>query len=839
MLYINKIFLDYSPIESGNITSNDTPVISWSLSSDAKGDRQMSYRAVLSTDDGEFFDTGIVATDEQSFVYNGESLPRGEMIFIDLTVESANGDTATKDDVIYSGVVDFNAPWITMQGDTQRRVLRFSKKIKPRRSVKFATLYVCGLGYNTVLIDGVPVTDSVLDPVHSDYSQVCYYNVITDLHEYFESGRCPVFEFETAPGWRNTDSEHVKLNTQRPISFEGKTQLAAILHLKYTNGTEEKIVTGTDWTVSYSNTVEANIFDGTTYDAGIYDYEETNAVICDAPGGVMLPMTVQPIKANKIYTPVSMFRADDDTYVFDFGQNIAGVCMLPLYYGIKKGQCIKMKYAEVLDDETGKIYDLPLRGAKATDTYIASGEETFDDAWIPEHTYHGFRYMQLEGYGKYPEKELFRAAAIYSDVDNSSDFECGNPLVNRIHKNAVQTERANIHGILTDCPQRDERMAWLNDATVRFELTPYNFDMGRMFPKIVRDIYESQKIFGAVTCTVPYVFGSNPADPVCSSYLIAAYQSYLHYNNTGIIDECFDGFEKWEKCLLDKSDDYIVNYSYYGDWASPVYACRGDEDAGSSVTPGVLMSTGYSYYNCKLLSEFARLTGRKDKVGYYDEISEKIKKSFNEKWVDAETGKVSTGSQGAHAFALWLDILPDHVKEKTAKLMKDDLEGDNYRITTGNLTTRYLLEMLAKYGYTDVAWKLLNRIEYPSIGFEINNEATTVWERWELKKNPNMNSHNHPMYGAVDYFMHAYLAGVRPIDGGFKRVFIKPYMPSELLSCRDTVTTPYGDIEVKWVKRYGKKCLYITVPFGVTADVEFEGQSKTVEYGSYLFTHEG
>ena len=68
-------------------------------------------------------------------------------------------------------------------------------------------------------------------------------------------------------------------------------------------------------------------------------------------------------------------------------------------------------------------------------------------------------------------------------------------MLNQIAKLAVQTEKANIHSVLTDCPQRDERMGWMNDATARFELTPYCFDVGRLFPKVMRDCMDVQFVF--------------------------------------------------------------------------------------------------------------------------------------------------------------------------------------------------------------------------------------------------------------------------------------------------------------------------------------------------------
>ena len=837
MLKITEIYLDYSPLRSGNITANNSPIISWSLASDTVSDAQMSYRLVMSDAQGEFFDSGIVADSEQSFVYNGQMLPQGQMITVKLTVDSQNGDTAGRTFEIFSGCIDFPNAWITHPDEkTGRRVLQFVKQISFEKAIESVSLYVCGLGYHKVEIDGSDVGETVLDPIHSDYSKVCYYSVIPDIQRYFV-GKSPVISVSVAPGWRNIDSFHVKKYTGgREISFEGKTQLNAVIYIRYADGSEEKVFTDESWDVAYSQITETNIFDGETYNSEICELDFVSSVLCNTTCGEMRPMTVQGIKAHEIYKPVSMFKTGDDTYVFDFGQNIAGVCALPLYDGMKRGQRIKMKHAEVLDDESGELYTEPLRGAMCTDTYIASGDEEDTDQWIPQFTYHGFRYMQLEGYAAIPNKDDFTAFSLYSDVDKNAYFECGSPLVNRIHKNTLMCERSNIFGIFTDCPQRDERMGWMNDSTVRFEEAPYNFDVGKLLAKVVDDIYCTQSESGEITCTAPYVFGSRPADPVCSSYLIAAYQAYLHYGNTSVIDKYFDGFEKWETSLLERSDDYIVNYSYYGDWASPVYACKAPENAASSVTPGILMSTGYSYYNCVLLAKFAEITGRSEKKEYYSDISKRIAKAFNDKWVDKQTGKVADGSQGALAFALWLGILPQELRAKAAKMMRDDLVEGGYKITTGNLTTKYMLDMLAQYGYINEAWAWLNRTEYPSLGYEINQEATTVWERWELKRNPDMNSHNHPMYGACDYFLHAYLAGIKPTDIGFKRVSIKPYLPDGLDFCRDTLPTVYGDIQVKWVRRYGKRILYLTVPFGMTADVDFCDKKQTVTYGSYIIT---
>ena len=515
----------------------------------------------------------------------------------------------------------------------------------------------------------------------------------------------------------------------------------------------------------------------------------------------------------------------------DFGQNIAGVCRIRIPEGMEAGQEITIRHMEFLDEEH-RLYLPQLRNAASEDTYVASGDEKQPACWQPEFTYHGFRYAEVTGYPEELLKGDICAVSLYTDAASSGYFTCGNTLVDKIYRNAVQTEKANVHSILTDCPQRDERVGWMNDATVRFEATPYSFDVGRLFPKVVRDCMDVQDEEGSITCTAPFAFGCRPADPVCSSYLIAAWQAYLHTGNLDIIEEGYEGFCRWNRFLAKNSDNHIVNYSYYGDWAAPAYACASEEYAVSAVTPGELMSTGYHYYNTCLLMQMAAKLGMEEEVQKHRQEAEEIAAAFLEKWYDAESGKVATGSQGCQSFALWLGILPEEDRQKAADCLHQDLAEKEYRFTTGNLCTRYMMEVLTGYGYLEDAWKLAVREEYPSFGFMIQNEATTMWERFELKKNPTMNSHNHPMYGAVVYWYYAFLAGIRPLEAGWRRFRVQPYLPEKLLSASATVETPYGDVYVRWTRRYGETHLYVNVPHGTEAEVILPwGGNKVAQQG--------
>ena len=844
MLKITKFYLNHSRLRKDfryRVSEGAEPMFSWAALSGKNGAFQGGYRIAVRSGERLLWDSGRVEGRIQSAVYAGCPLPPGERLDLCLWVWDNEGEAGeVYQDHFYSGEIAWDAGWIAHPDDaggkngTGRSVLVFKKELESTEKIKSACLYVCGLGYHKVRINGVETDDSVLGPAHSDYSQRAYYSVLPELAGLFGPGKNEI-KITVADGWRNIDSRLVdRVTGNRGVRFGGVKQTSAILTLRYQNGECETLRTGPDWQGCACGFLESNIFDGETWDMAKFGEEEyKNAAVAEPPCETMRAQALAPIRAMREYAAKSVFCPEPGVFVADFGQNMAGVAKLRLPKNLKKGQRVTVKFAEV-KKEDGSVNQEPLREARCADVYIAAGDGRDLELWQPQFTYHGFRYAQVEGLELLGPEDIC-ALFVHTDLENGSFFECGEPMANKIHKNAVMTERANMHSILTDCPQRDERMGWMNDATVRFEETPYNFDIGQIFPKIVRDIVDAQSADGAITCTAPYVFGARPADPVCSSFLVAGHMALMHTGNLGIIREAYENFRAWEDFLLEKSDGYIVNYSYYGDWAGPAYACDHPAGANSAVTPGILMSTGYSYFNAKLVAHFAELLGYGSDAKKYAGIAEKIKEAFLEKWFDRESCAVASGSQASHAFALWLGLIPKDCEKKVAALMRDNLVNGGYKITTGNLCTRYLFDMLAKYGYENEAWELITRQAYPSYGYMIQNEATTIWERFELKLDPGMNSHCHPMYGAVDYWFYAHIAGVRPTSPAFDEFAVEPCYPEKLLSAGAVVDSVKGDISVRWIRQYGKLWLYVGVPFGSTANVKTaEGYAK-VGSGSHRF----
>lgn len=832
--------IDHGRICGGSanrIISNGRPSISWAVQGSTDGVYQSQYKIEVESSGRTLWSTDWILSSEQSALYGGEELPVGPRINVTVTIKDDKGNESLPGtDYFFFGQMQWNAEWIACSEDEARKAAYFNKCFNLEYKPEDAYLLVCGIGYQHVEINGKCVDSSLMSPAYSDYSDTCYYIMMPELAENLHVGENRI-QCIVGDGWRRINSDFLDaVRGGVKTTFDGIPQLSAMLFVKCGGKWSMCCSTDSSWVCSHGPIVSHNIYDGSTYDARISVSDFKPVRVVPAPGGKMIVQSLEPIVRKETRRSLSVILLKPDTYIVDFGQNTAGFAALKLPCHTVCGQEIVISYAELLKED-GDLFMEPLREAKCTDKYICAGgdcNEAERIIWEPDFTYHGFRYARVTGYGDILTADDITSVSIYTDIDKKDTFfTCGSALVNQIHKNTIMCEKSNLHSILTDCPQRNERMAWMNDATVRFEETPYNFDIGRLFPKVVRDLLCVQDEDGAITCTAPFIVGGRPADPVCSSFLVAGLCALMHTDNTDIIKEAYDGFAKWENCLLARSDNYIVNYSYYGDWASPADCCIGDDGANSALTPGILMSTGYSYYNCKVLEKFAQILGKEDDAIYYADTADKIRRAFLDKWFDPSTGKVASASQACQVFPLWLGIIPQEHVEKAVRVLCEDIVSRNYRITTGNLCTRYLFDVLAENGHIDDAWELITSETYPSIGYMIQNEATTIWERFELKKNPGMNSHNHPMYGAVDYCLYAHICGLKPTSPGWKTFSIKPYLPSKLLSAHCQVETPMGPITVRWLKQYGQKQLHICIPFGACATVDFGGNTQELTAGTY------
>ena len=453
--------------------------------------------------------------------------------------------------------------------------------------------------------------------------------------------------------------------------------------------------------------------------------------------------------------------------------------------------------------------------------------------WEPRFTYLGFGYVAVDGFPGEPALDSLQIRVVRTSVEQSGQFECSHELVNRIHKAVVWTENSNLHGVPTDCPQRNERMGWLNDMAARSEELVHNFNVSRFLPKWMNDINDAQDPkTGAISDTAPYHWGSRPADPVSVCYLLDPWLLYQHYGDKRTFEDRYNGMKRWVDYLTSRADDSIVEYTFFGDWAPPIAEGLTGSHGSSAValnTPGALISTAHYYYAAVLFARIAGILGREGDAAEYKLLAERIYDAFNRHLWDEAKGGYASNNQASNVAALYMRLVPEERKARTLANIVRDVEERGIHLNTGNLCTKYILEVLTENGYGDLAFKLVTQTSYPSWGYMLEHGATTIWERWEQVTGGGMNSHNHPMYASVGAWLYRALAGIQlqPDSIGFSHFAIRPIVPDGLTSAKATLKTVRGPVESAWEATANGLTLNVRIPVGSQAEVRLPKPTGT------------
>lgn len=833
------------------------PRLSWQICQAGRGAFQSAYRIFVSLSPleaasgrGEIWDSGKIASTQcTSIEYRGLPLKSRTRYYWSVLLYDAEGscgvlsETAWFETALMS-MDEWQGCWIGMPCVGPSQLIR--REFTLEKEIESARVYVAGLGYYELYLNGLKQGVNVLDPGYTNYSERVFY-VTYDVTEALVKGENCIGVM-LGMGWHKhpefilqmyvvyADGSEFSLCTQ-PVSWDMFTgpitynNIYSGEHYDYRFEVEGWCRVNPDiikehprkgWEV-YANFMP---WPGSEEDPEYSDtlHKSYYCLEAEAPGGKLQAQPIEPIrvverlKAQKITSP------KEGIYVIDFGQNISGWASMKIE-GVKD-QFVMIGYSEILHED-GTINQDYLKAAEnygssiamQTDVYrLKGGFQSFEAHF----TYHGFRYIQVTGLLREPDMDMFEACVVRSSVEGIGRFECGNQLINKIQENILWGEQTNLHSIPTDCPQRDERMGWLNDMTARYEEAVYNFNMVHIYEKWAQDITDAQEpISGAIPDTAPLKRGQRPADPCVASYLLVSKGIYDHYANRRSLQRQYNGMKKWTDFLYRQSRGGILEYSYWGDWAGPKeFTTRQMCDAISSVTPGELISTAYLYYDLSLMQEFAEILGMQADADDFARRAECVKAAFIKEFFDEAQGCVGTNSQGCNAIALYMGLIPSGREQEVASKLAQDVINRDYHLTTGNLCTKYLPEVLTQYGYVDVAYKLLSQTSYPSWGYMVEHGATTIWERWEYATTWGMNSHNHPMYASVSAWFYKYLAGIVPKAGsGYEQIIIKPYLPVSLDRACASVDTVRGELISGWERVNGEIRFSLKIPCGSRAQV--------------------
>ena len=131
---------------------------------------------------------------------------------------------------------------------------------------------------------------------------------------------------------------------------------------------------------------------------------------------------------------------------------------------------------------------------------------------------------------------------------------------------------------------------------------------------------------------------------------------------------------------------------------------------------------------------------------------------------------------------------------------------------------------------------MLAQTSYPSIGYMIEQGATTLWERWENLSGVGMNSHNHIMFGSVDTWFYKTICGITAVEPTFARVRIAPWLPPGMTHAEGTLETVHGTLSSSWSLSEGIGRLVVRIPVGCSGTVIAPGgEAAAAESGEHNF----
>ena len=601
--------------------------------------------------------------------------------------------------------------------------------------------------------------------------------------------------------------------------------LTAELTLRYPDGHTDTICTDASWQTAESAVRFSELYDGETYDAAFEPSVWTPAMIYDGPTDTLIEQQGEPVREQERIAPARIFKTPAGEIVVDFGQNLTGYVEIALD-GVK-GEAVELSHAEVLE-KNGNFYTENYRSAKAKYLYFCrDGAQRYK----PKLTFYGFRYIRVDrfpGGAETAAPENFTAIAVHSDMKRTGYLSCSDPLLNKLFENVIWGQKGNFLDVPTDCPQRDERLGWTGDAQVFIRTACLNFDAERFFTKWLADLAADQREDGAVGHVIPNVLHQSGSAAWDDAATICPWAVYLAYGDPNILRAQFASMKKWVDYITahTTTKDLWTGGEHYGDWLG-LDAPSGSYKGSSRED---LIASAFYAHSTALVIKAGRVLGQD--ISAYEALYERIVRAFRQAYPVYQT---QTECTLAIYFALAKDT------QKTTDQLAQMIRSCGTKLQTGFVGTPYLLHALSAHGYTELAYDLLLRREYPSWLYPVTKGATTIWEHWEGQiengeiLSSDMNSFNHYAYGAVADWVYTVAAGIQTVEEkpGYAAVRIVPQPDKRLDWLEGRLETRHGYVFSRWTRQEGMWRFDIETP--VEAEITVDGKKEIYPRGKYTF----
>lgn len=735
------------------------------------------------------------------------------------------------------------------------------------QDISKAMLYITGLGSVDMELNGESVSEEYFAPGKYVYNRQLTYSTY-DVTKLLKAG-VNQWDITLLHGWYDRAVGYPEIYNPWGDTLAVK----GFIRLFHEDGTFEDVITDEAFRYTLDGPVrEDDIYQGEFYDARKEEKASNSSIQNWSAAGVdevdefydTLPLVSkisEPIICVKELAPICVTTPKEGVYVYDFGQNFSGTVEIQFPKALcEEGNIVTLRYGEALneeelinkDDTPGTVWTLNLLTAEATDYYVMSGREDsrFEgEIFEPRYTYHGFRYLQIEGVKEAIPEELVVAKVLSSNLASTGTFTSSDELLNAYYDSTVWSLRSNFLDNPTDCNQRDERHGWAGDAQIFSKTGMYHADAYNFYRKYIKEHELLQSDGGSFSDMAPRNFGTQTdgrggaASHNCwgDAPVILTWNLYVQYGDPTILSENLDMLCQWVDALESTSEGYLRDFGGYGDHLS------------SEDTPWALTDTAWCAHSAELVSQMARICGQEERAKHYEDVSNAFKEAWRNAFLNTD-GTTVCNTQTSYALGLAFDMVSKEEKETLAANL--DLLGQYslYEIHTGYAGIAYLLEALAQNGYGDTAYAFLQRSDAYGLLYPQSKGATTTWESLQVRQDSENGyvlngSLNHYAYGAVASFLYSDVLGIQPDSEapGYKHFYLQPLIPrgsvgeyANLSFAKGSYVSPYGEIKVSWEKQEDGTVSYeFTVPPNTAATVILcgaDGSEEIHEVGSGNWT---
>ena len=852
-LEITQLKTDYQSMPLG--FDNPVPEFSWIVQSTERGTTQTAYE-ILVSDNRKKLDKGVgnvwktaKVTSSATFGlhYAGSPLQSFTRYYWKVRVWNQRSEASAWSEPSWfetsmMKATDWKAQWISDQRELPKKDEDFYKEtpnpllrkdISLNKEVLSGRLYIAGLGYSIAYLNGQRVGDHMLDMPWTQYAKQIMYTTF-DVTAMLHKGE-NVLGVMLGNGWYNPmPIQLFQTNNLRNALTVGKPCLKAQLRITYTDGSIETINTDDTWKAGEGPVVKNSVYLGEMYDArleqkgwneaGFNGSKWQNAKLEQGPKGQLIARYMPPIRATKILKPIKITEPKPGVYLFDFGQNFAGVPRLKVKgpagttVTLRGGEDIHadgtLNFLTVIAGQLKAMWNL--RGGPGCpddpmniNTYILKGEG--DEVFTPEFTFSSLRYVEITGFPGKPDLSALEGLRMNTDLQETGSFECSNPMFNRIQEVTKWTFLSNVFSIQSDCPAR-EKLGYGADIVTTAEAFSYNYDMSCFYRKVVQDFVNDVRPNGGMPEIAPNVginsetMGGDTGSPGWQlAFPFGMKVLYDYYGDLTSVKKNYETLKKQVDFMHSVTPDHIV------------LKCIGDH-ASIDSKPIALSATAFYYHHVILLEEFATLLNKKEDAAKYQQLANGIKEAFVKIFLLPGTGIFDTGTQAAQLIALYYNLVPEKEKEAAVgHLLLEIYNKHKGHLSTGIFATKFMFDFFRQENRNDVAYSVANQRDFPGWGNMLAHGATTLYESWEY---PDVvDSQNHPMFGSISEWYYKSLLGINSKASGFTRFEIKPQPAGELTWAKGHYDAIVGCIASEWKIEGIHFQLNVTVPTNTQAMV--------------------